>query len=90
MIRPLGNPIESSDQIVSNFIKTKHPKEDENKEQKERTHVQARKQKWSTRWASKRSWKKSGTLALYHKKHVRKGEGRYTRKKQLAYKNPRQ
>ncbi len=42
----MGNPIESSDLIVSNFIKTKHPKEGENKEQKERTHVQARKQKW--------------------------------------------
>jgi hypothetical protein len=27
---------------MSNFIKTKHPKEGENKEQKERTHVQAR------------------------------------------------
>ncbi len=90
MIRPLGNPIESSDQTVSNFIKIKHPKEDENKEQTERTHVEARKQKWSTRWASKRSSKKSPTLAHYHKKHVRKGEGRYTRKKQLAYKNPHQ
>ncbi len=55
----MGNPIESSDQIVSKFIKTKHLKEGENKEQKERTHVQARKQKWSTRWASKRSEKKS-------------------------------
>ncbi len=38
----MGNPIESSDQTMSNFIKTKHPKEGENKEQKERTHVQAR------------------------------------------------
>jgi hypothetical protein len=44
---------------VSNFIKTKYPKEGENKEQKERTHVHARKQKCSTRWASKRSGKKS-------------------------------
>jgi hypothetical protein len=76
----LGNPIESSDQTMSNFIKTKHMKVEENKEQKERTHVQARKQKWSTRWASKRSGKKSHSQPHYHKKHVRKGEGRYTRK----------
>jgi len=34
-------------QVITNFIKTKHLKEGENKEQKERTHVQARKQKWS-------------------------------------------
>jgi hypothetical protein len=33
-------------QVITNFIKTKHPKEGGNKEQKERTHVQARKQKW--------------------------------------------
>jgi len=76
----LGNPIESSDKTVSNFIKTKHPNEGENKEQKERTHVQARKQKWSTRWASKRSGKKSCSRPHYHKKHVRKLEGRYTKK----------
>ncbi len=76
----MGNPIESSDQTVSNFIKTKHPNEGENKEQKERTHVQARKQKWSTRWASKRSEKKSHRRPHYRKKHVRKGEGRYTKK----------
>jgi len=44
---------------VQNFIKTKHPKEGENKEQKESTPVQAIKQKWSTRWASERSGKKS-------------------------------
>jgi len=75
----LGKPIESSDETVSNFIKTKHLKEGENKEQKERTHVQARKQKWSTRSASKRSRKKSHSRPHYHKKHVRKGEGRYTK-----------
>jgi len=75
----LGKPIESSDETVSNFIKTKHLKEGEIKEQKERTHVQARKQKWSTRWASKRSGKKSHSRPHYHKKHVRKGEGRYTK-----------
>ncbi len=86
----MGDPIESSDQTVSNFIKTKHPKEGENKEQKERTHVQARKQKWSTRWASARSGKKSCSLPHYHKKHVRKGEGRYSKKNHLAYKNPHQ
>jgi len=33
-------------QVITNFIKTKHPKEGGNKEQKERTHVQARKPKW--------------------------------------------
>ncbi len=80
MICPLGNAIKSSDQTMSNFIKTKHPKEGENKEQKERTHVQARKQKWSTRRASKRSGKKSRSRPHYHEKHVRKGEGRYTQK----------
>ncbi len=78
-IRPLGKPIESSAETVSNFIKTKHLKEGENKEQKERTHVQARKQKWSTRWASKRSGQKSHSRPHYHKKHVRKGKGRYTK-----------
>jgi hypothetical protein len=70
----LGNPIESSDQTVSNFIKTKHPKEGENKEHKGKTHVQSRKQKWSTRWASKRSGKKSCSRPHYHKKHVKKKE----------------
>jgi hypothetical protein len=65
---------------VSNFIKTKHPKEGENKEQKERTHAQARKEKWSTNWASKRSGKKSHIGPHYRKKHVRRGEGRYTLK----------
>jgi hypothetical protein len=80
MIHPLGNPIESSDQTVSNFIKTKHPKERENKEQKERTPVGAKKQKRSTRWAGERSEKKSCSRPHYHKKQVEKGAGKYTRK----------
>ncbi len=42
-----------SDQILSNFIKTKLLKEGENKEQKERSHVQARKQGGQARGVGK-------------------------------------
>jgi hypothetical protein len=58
---------------------TKHRKEGENKEQKGKDPCPGQKTKWSTRWASKRSGKKSSSQPHYHKKHVRKGEGRYTK-----------
>jgi hypothetical protein len=44
----------------------------ENKEQKERTHIQARKQKPSTRWQVK-GVGKNHVPYPYQKKHVRKG-----------------
>jgi hypothetical protein len=67
---------------VSNFIKTKHPKEGENKEQKEKTHVQARKQKWSTRWA--RGVGKSHAIDLTIIRSMLKKERGGTLKKTLS------
>jgi len=45
--------LSQSDQILSNFIKTKLLKEGENKEQKERSQVQARKQGGQARGVGK-------------------------------------
>jgi hypothetical protein len=60
---------------VSKFIKTKHPKERENKEQKERTHVQARKQKRSTRWQVREVRKSHGVDPTITRSRLKKERG---------------
>ncbi len=85
----MGKPVESSDETVSNFIKTKHLKEEENKEQKERTHVQAR-NKNGQQGGQVRGVGKSHTVDLIIIRSMLKKERGGTLKKHLAYKNPHQ